>query len=457
MDSKQIRAELKKELGYNARQVSVRQSHGSIVFTVRDSSVDVEAVKTFGSRFESISRDYATGCILRGGNTFVNVRLSDAVKNEFKAAWLPALEAAAQKIEGNTLQPIEGTDYLIGNDGSPNNYTLWEKEGSATRFWGLDPIAIEIGMNAAKTEAIEATQEEETPEPETLDEITDQGAEEPEELNEYEQRQQQRRERYAELADKNEARSDAHYQRSHQLSDMIPFGQPILVGHHSESRHRNHIKRIHGEMGKSVEASNKAEYYRQKAESVGKGGISSDDPAALKKLREKLESMERGHAFMKAINKAWRAAGKPESENLEGWKKIAEHPEVKALGFEKIDELRQRQANTWFAGRAPFPSYSLSNNNANMKRVKDRIKELERKAEAPKAQDVSGDLDGTPYTLHENNALNRVQILFDGKPPAEIRATLKHNGFRWSPRNKAWQRHLNNAGRYAAQRALNLS
>ena len=458
MDSKQIRQEMKKTLGYNARQVTVKQSHYSIVFTVRDSAVDVQAVKSFGRNFESISRDHATGCILRGGNTFVEVRLSDAVEAEFKTAWLPALEEAAQKIEGNTLQPIEGTDCLLGlDDGRANNYTLWEKEGGVTRYWGLESVAIDLGMKGAQEQETEAAQvnEEGAPKDQIEEiEISEQSEEDKNEPNHYEERQEARRERYEELAAKNEARSNVFYSEARRVGSHIPFGQPILVGHHSEGRARRDAARITRNMGQSVEAGNKAEYYRRKADSVGKGGISSDDPAALKKLREKLEGMERGHTFMKTINKAWRAAGKPESDNLEGWEKVAEHPAVKALDFDKIDELRKRQANPWFSGRAPFPAYSLSNNTANMKRVKDRIAALERAAAAPEAEDVNGTIEGMEYTLHENTELNRIQILFDGKPPAEVRAVLKKNGFRFAPSQKAWQRHLNANGRNAARRVL---
>ena len=52
----------------------------------------------------------------------------------------------------------------------------------------------------------------------------------------------------------------------------------------------------------------------------------------------------------------------------------------------------------------------------------------------------------------ENVEENRVQIVFPGKPDYETRRLLKSNGFRWSRYNMAWQRHLNNAGRWAAER-----
>jgi hypothetical protein len=36
----------------------------------------------------------------------------------------------------------------------------------------------------------------------------------------------------------------------------------------------------------------------------------------------------------------------------------------------------------------------------------------------------------------------RLQLIFDGKPSDEVREVLKKNGFKWSPKNGAWQRQL---------------
>lgn len=41
-------------------------------------------------------------------------------------------------------------------------------------------------------------------------------------------------------------------------------------------------------------------------------------------------------------------------------------------------------------------------------------------------------------------------------PDADTRDALKSNGFRWSPRNKAWQRQLTQNAEYAARRVLGL-
>jgi len=49
---------------------------------------------------------------------------------------------------------------------------------------------------------------------------------------------------------------------------MIPMGQPILVGHHSEGRHRRDLKRIDSGMRKAIEESEKADYFSHKVSSL---------------------------------------------------------------------------------------------------------------------------------------------------------------------------------------------
>jgi len=45
-------------------------------------------------------------------------------------------------------------------------------------------------------------------------------------------------------------------------------------------------------------------------------------------------------------------------------------------------------------------------------------------------------------TVKHNTDENRLQLLFPGKPEADMIAKLKSRGFKWSPRWKAWQRQL---------------
>lgn len=228
-------------------------------------------------------------------------------------------------------------------------------------------------------------------------------------MNYYEQKQEARRERYIALAEKNREESNRRYETSHKLGEMIPFGQPILIGHHSERGHRNLIDKINNNMRKSIEADKKAEYYENRANNIS-NNISSDDPNAIEKLKVKLAKLEDKQRDMKEHNAEARA--------------------------HKTEQ--------------PFASYQLTNNNAVIRNVKLRIKQLEQKKEMVVNEDIVGEWG----RLHENKEENRIQFLFDSIPSEEIRSELKHNGFRWSPTNKAWQRALDNRGRYLAKELI---
>lgn len=104
--------------------------------------------------------------------------------------------------------------------------------------------------------------------------------------------------------------------------------------------------------------------------------IYSDDVQAVEKLRDKLARLQTQQKRMKALNAAWRKAGKPAPDDVVGWGKIAE-----TLGQDlwQLDRIRVNMARDCL-DRAPF-TYHISNNNGNMKRIKDRIEKLVRARE----------------------------------------------------------------------------
>lgn len=267
-------------------------------------------------------------------------------------------------------------------------------------------------------------------------------------MNDYESRQEARRQRYADLAAKNDKEADRRFGTARKIGDAIPFGQPILVGHHSEKHARADAARIDNNMRAGVEAMDKADYYEQKAASVGQGGISSDDPDALPKLQEKLAGMEARQAHMKAVNKIVKAK-KPTNEQ-----KIASLGEM-GIGAREAASLLAGD----FIGRTGFPDYELTNNNANIRRVKERIAEMEQRERVRAAlvekrgtadiEEQHGDI-----TYRENADLNRVQLIFPGKPGQTTCDLLSAHGFHWARSEGAWQRQLNANGIYAARQVL---
>mgnify|MGYP006908964950 FL=1 len=112
---------------------------------------------------------------------------------------------------------------------------------------------------------------------------------------------------------------------------------------------------------------------------------------------------------------------------------------------EKLDNAAKKN----YEGR-PFPTYTLTNNNQNIRSIKLRINELEKLRE----------LDFEPVEFEKgkvivNKEINRIQFFFDGKPDEETRGVLKSWGFHFSRyNNNAWQRQLNSNGIYAAKKVL---
>lgn len=68
----------------------------------------------------------------------------------------------------------------------------------------------------------------------------------------------------------------------------------------------------------------------------------------------------------------------------------------------------------------PYESFLLSNN-AEIRRLRARIEELEQRQTAPAPEGWT--FNGGKVVM--NREENRVQIIFDGKPDADIRTTLR--------------------------------
>ncbi|MEZ8107402.1 DUF3560 domain-containing protein, partial [Vibrio cortegadensis] len=247
-------------------------------------------------------------------------------------------------------------------------------------------------------------------------------------LGDYQGRLEGKRERLEARADKAQSESERYYLASKERASHIPFGQPILVGHHSEKRARRDAERIFNDMGKSVKAQQKADNLNNRVESVGTAGIASDDPEAIQKLKSKLTSLERSQEMMKSINKVIRSNNLSEADKMEF--------------MQVTHQLTQKQAHELLHpnfGSVGFADYSLRNNNATIRATKQRIKELEQ-LHNQKPFDEKGISEGFEWALYEEEG--RIKFSFDDVPSEKIRTILKSNGFKWSRYSKAWVRKM---------------
>lgn len=260
----------------------------------------------------------------------------------------------------------------------------------------------------------------------------------------YAERKAARIERLRARAERLTNESASAYDTSTRMASVIPFGQPILVGHYSEGRDRRYRDRIWNTMGKSVKLSKEAAACERRADAAESNTmISSDDPTAIDQLKAKLAGLMMEQERDKEVNRTIRTAQR--------------HAKKEGLPFEPIalsglidmgltdGQARDALTPNCF-GAIGVDGYVLTNRSGNMRRIEQRLEVLERKAVAkPKEPEAFGDV-----RVEENE--NRVQVFFPGKPSAEVRSELKSHGFRWAPSEGAWQRMASDDAWYWARK-----
>lgn len=181
----------------------------------------------------------------------------------------------------------------------------------------------------------------------------------------YRERREAKVERLQEWASKREAKAEASFDRAHQIGGAIPLGQPILVGHHSERRHRRDVDRIHSAMTRGTEHQEKAESMSQKAKNIESAldrSIYSDDPDAIEQLEARIAELEAERVRIKAYNASCRKGERDLSILAES---------------EKSDLLTTaRVASFQLGANGEFPSYKLSNLGGNINRNRKRLEAL---------------------------------------------------------------------------------
>jgi hypothetical protein len=105
------------------------------------------------------------------------------------------------------------------------------------------------------------------------------------------ERRERRAERLNDWADGREEKARTAHQASLDATAGIPFGQPILVGHHSEKRHRAAVERGQRHASAAVGHARKATDMHERAENIERKlerSIYDDDSDAIERLEQRL-------------------------------------------------------------------------------------------------------------------------------------------------------------------------
>lgn len=175
------------------------------------------------------------------------------------------------------------------------------------------------------------------------------------------------------------------------------------------------------------------ENYLQKIEDIltCEQPIKSGDSDAIQKLTAKIEQLEKEHKLHLSANRYYKKNGT-------------------LKGFDGLEEKEATEIEDFIKRNPVFPPFFTNNETANIRRYKERLKSLMKEKKAGTTEQTESDGENNElFAVVENKEIMRLQILFDGIPPVAARDILKSNGFRWSPKNKAWQRQLTDNARYA--------
>jgi len=222
-------------------------------------------------------------------------------------------------------------------------------------------------------------------------------------------------ERRQEWANKAEARSNAAFNTAHRIADAIPFGQPILVGHHSERHARRDAERIDNNMRKGCENADLAKYHESKADGLQAQldrSIYSDDHDAIAALEQRIAEREAERERMKLVNKLYKKA------DIAGLKAIG-------IDYEQLKAKLAAAGSYW--GSAPHLPYELQNLGARITADKKRLEVI--KAQHDRAAKAEESPNGV--TLEQCSG-GYVRVTFAEKPEREILTALKTAGFWWS-------------------------
>ena len=152
------------------------------------------------------------------------------------------------------------------------------------------------------------------------------------------QRAADRGERYGGYAANAEKRAETAFATGQQVLDRIPLGQPILVGHHSEKRHRRDLKRATGALRRGAEEQAKAEYWERRAEHSDRKAGAEHTVAFLQRRLEEAQAEVR-KAERELAGVGYYHQEPPEGRERARWEGLLAEAQERATYWQgKLDE-----------------------------------------------------------------------------------------------------------------------
>lgn len=230
---------------------------------------------------------------------------------------------------------------------------------------------------------------------------------------EYDAKRQARYDRLIAAAERTASQGESLRSQADSMASVIPFGQPILVGHYSEGRDCRYRSRIESKFRKGFELYERAQKLKERAISAEHNdAIYSDDPSAVDQLTAKIAKLEADQELWKKVNKVYAAYMKNPAS--------LETADISATFKTIIKDFKPEWTKD-----TPIPSYRLKNNNANIRRLKERAQQVAKKQSLEDKQEQIGDVK-IEYTPSEN----RIRIFYPGRVPLETFKALRQAGFR---------------------------
>lgn len=251
----------------------------------------------------------------------------------------------------------------------------------------------------------------------------------------------ERVERIASAYAKNRADFTNEYNR---ISGSYPSWAIAGPAKYNVSKHEKKMRaldNVFANQGANIDPDNN-EYLNKIRGILSNASIKATDSNAVGKLQAKYDGLKAELERGKQMNAYFR-----KNKTLVGF------PGISDEAAKKFDAAN---ASGDYFSHQPYAAYRLQNGNAELRRLQQRIDNLN----AIKTASTSGEDTSSKYptakgvTVQENAEQMRVQLRFEGKPDEETRGMLKSWGFRWSPSQGAWQRQLTGNGQYAAKQVM---